>query len=118
VDVAEFFAGRPASLARFREVEAAVGALGRAEVRVTRSQVAFRRRRGFAYVWLPGRWLRRPEVETVLSIALPQPEGSPRFREVVHPSAGVWMHHLPIDEPGSVDGEVIAWLARAYAAAG
>jgi hypothetical protein len=118
VDIAEFFAGHPESLARFREVEAAVREIGPADVRVTTSEVAFRRRRGFAYVWLPGRWLRRPQVETVLSIALPRRVDSARFREVAHPQARVWMHHLPIDPPGSVDAQVEQWLAAAYDAAG
>lgn len=31
--------------------------LGDVEVRVTKSQIAFRRRRGFAYLWDPGRYL-------------------------------------------------------------
>ena len=48
----------------------AVRALGPVEVRVSRSQVAFRRRRGFAYVWRPGRYV-RSAVPAVLSVVLP-----------------------------------------------
>ena len=39
-------------------------------VNTSKSQVAFRRRRGFAYLWLPGQYLRHPNVDVVLSLAL------------------------------------------------
>ena len=53
---AEFSAGHPDGLAAFTWVHDVVDRLGDAEVRVSRSQVAFRRTRGFAYLWLPGRY--------------------------------------------------------------
>ena len=83
-----------------------MAAIGEAEVRVTRSQLAFRRRKGFAYVWRPGQYVKN-EVPAVLSIALPRKVASDRFKEVVHPSAEVWMHHLERD-PAQVDDEVRA----------
>ena len=94
-----------------------MAAIGPAEVRVTKSQIAFRRRKGFAYVWRPGQYV-RSDFPAVLSIALPEQLASDRFKEVVHPSAGVWMHHLELDDPGQVDDEVRDWLADAYASAG
>jgi hypothetical protein len=85
------------------------GAVGRAlsgavpaTVHTTISQVAFRNRRGFA----------------VLSIALPRRLESSRFKEVVHPSPGVWMHHLELHAVEDVDEEVACWLEEAFAAAG
>jgi RNA polymerase-binding transcription factor DksA len=47
----DLFAGFPASLAIYRSVRQAVSAIGEASAVVTKSQVAFRRRKGFAYVW-------------------------------------------------------------------
>ena len=32
--------------------------LGKHEVRTSKSQIAFRRKRGFAYLWLPGQYLK------------------------------------------------------------
>lgn len=116
--ITSFFEGHPEARARFADVERVVVTLGPSTVRVTKSQVAFRRRRGFAWVWLPGRWLRRPGAEAVLSIALPRLDPSPRWKEVAHPTERVWMHHLELARPGLVDAEVRAWLAEAYAAAG
>lgn len=112
-----FFAGDPAALAIHEAVAEAVRGLGGAEVRVGRSQVAFRRRRGFAYVWRPGRYV-RSDVPAVLSLALPERLESPRFKEVVHPSPGTWMHHLELGTPDEVDAEVEGWLAKARDAAG
>jgi hypothetical protein len=78
--------------------------------------VAFRNRRGFAYVWNPRRHLKR-EVPAVLSIALPRRIQSSRFKEVAHPSHGVWMHHLELATTDDVDEEVAAWLTEAFNAA-
>lgn len=113
----ELFAGFPQGLAICRAVERAVSTLGDVTVRVTRSQVAFRRQRGFASVWRPGQYV-GSDVPAVLSIALPRPVDSPRFKEVVHPAATVWMHHLELHDAASVDEEVRAWLSEAYAVAG
>jgi hypothetical protein len=112
-----FFADHPLGLAVYDLVLAALGPLGGAEVRVTRSQVAFRRRVGFAWLWLPGRWLDRPSAEVVLSIGLRERIGSPRFKEVVQPAPGRWMHHLEVRTTGDIDDEVVGWLRRAAEAA-
>jgi hypothetical protein len=111
------FEGSPDGLALYRAVEDAVAAIGEAGVRVTKSQVAFRRRKGFAYVWRPGQYL-KSQVPAVLSIALPHKVTSDRFKEVVHPSAKVWMHHLELTDPAEIDDEVRGWLTEAYENAG
>ena len=94
-----------------------VAALGAADVRVTRSQVAYRRRRAFAWTWLPGRWLRSPGAEVVLSVSLRRRDDSARWKEVVNPAPGRWMHHLEIRAAADLDDEVAAWLAEAWTAA-
>lgn len=114
--VEEFFAGHPDGQAVAAAVGAAVDLVGPHEVKVSRSQVAFRRRTGFAYLWRPGRYV-RSAVPAVLSIALPREVASPRWKEVVHPSPHVWMHHLELRAPNEVDDDVRAWLADAYDAA-
>lgn len=111
------FEGHPEGIAILRAVEEAVLALGGAEERVTKSQVAFRRRKGFAYVWRPGQYV-SSTVPAVLSIALPYEVASSRVKEVAHPSARVWMHHLELHHAGDVDEQVRGWLAEAYDNAG
>jgi hypothetical protein len=86
-------------------------------VRVARSQVSFARRRGFAFVWRPGQYV-RSAVPAVLSLALPERVDSPRVKEVAHPSPGVFMHHVEMSGPGDLDDEVLALLRAAYDSAG
>lgn len=115
-DPEEFFAGSPEGLASYDAVLSVLSGLGPLEVRTTRSQIAFRARRGFAYLWRPARYV-RSSFPAVLSIALRRELSSPRFKSVVHPAPSVWMHHLELSGPQDVDAEVTTWLAEAYAAA-
>lgn len=112
----QFFRENDIGLATFHAVRGAL-AVGfpDVEVRVSKSQVAFRRGRGFAYLWTPAQYLRGPTAPVVLSIALMDRIDSPRFKQVVHP--GPWMHHLEIRDPASVDDEVRGWLNLAAAQA-
>lgn len=92
-------------------------ALGPMEIRVSKSQIAFRRRRGFAYLWRPGTYV-KSVVPLVLSLALPYQAASARFKEIVHPSPRIWMHHLELLDSGGLDADVEHWMRQAYEAAG
>lgn len=113
MDVMEFFETSPEGLRAYEKICRILGKLGNYEVRVTKSQVAFRRKRGFAYIWTPARYLHRPAAPAVLSIALGRHDGSSRFKEVVHPSPAHWMHHLEIYDANDIDDEVTRWLTEA-----
>ena len=113
VPLDQFFAGQPLGRAVFDVVRQRLAAIGPLEVRASRSQVAFRRRRGFAFLWLPGQYLAHPDAEVVLSIGLDHHDPSPRFKEVVHPAPRVWLHHLEIRSPAELDDEVWDWLVEA-----
>jgi hypothetical protein len=89
--------------------------LGTFDVRTSKSQIAFWRRHGFAYLWLPGRYLRHPGAEVVLSIVLDHHDRSDRFKEVAHPSPRHWIHHLEVHAATEIDDEVTTWLREAFA---
>jgi len=109
----EHFSQAPLALAVYERVAALIEELGGAEVKVSATQVAFRRRRGFAYVWTPPG--RNPATSpAILSIAYTHRIVSDRFREVVQPRPNIWQHHLWVDDPGDLDEEVFAWLEAAY----
>jgi hypothetical protein len=116
-DPHDLFDGCPLGLDVLRRVRSMLEEIGEVEIRATKSQVAFRRRRGFAYLWRPSRWLRTPGTDVVLSIALARGVGSPRFKEVVQPTPRLWMHHLEVHSLADLDDEVGRWLAEAWAAA-
>ena len=109
----DFFAGHPDAQAVFEKVLAALTSLGPVQVRTSKSQVAFCRKRGFAFLWLPGRYLSKPTAEVVLSIALGRHDPSARFKQVAHPAPSQWMHHLEIRDVADVDDEVVGWLREA-----
>lgn len=111
-----FFEGSPNGYQIYSAVADFIRSLGPVHQQVSKSQIAFRRRRGFAYLWRPGRYV-KSEVPAVLSIAVPSPLTSPRFKEVVSPSPNVWMHHLELGSPKEVDEQVHQWLAEAYRSA-
>jgi hypothetical protein len=117
VEPADLLAGNPVALSVFDRVRAVVTGLGPCEVRTTKSQVAFRPRRGFAYLWVPGNYLRAPTAPVVLSVALGRQDGSPRWKQVAHPSPAHWMHHLELHDAAEVDEEVVGWLREAAARA-
>ena len=117
LSLSQFFDGDPGGRALFDAVASTVDALGDHDVRVTKSQIAFRRRRSFAFVWRPDRYV-TSDVPAVLSIALPYRLEADRFKEIAHPTAAVWMHHLELNDAGDIDDEVRNWLAVAYEEAG
>lgn len=117
----QVFSGSPRGLELCHAVERLLAttapATMRATMRATKSQVAFRGKRGFAYLWWPGRYL-DSDIPAVLSIALPRRIDSTRFKEVASPSPGVWMHHLELHTVDELDAEVADWLREARENAG
>lgn len=113
-----FFRDRPEAAKLYRHVERLLRGVGAHEVRVTRSQIAFRRRRGFAWVWTADRWLQGDTAPLVLSVALGRRDASRRWKEVVEPKPGRWMHHLEVRSASELDDEVVEWLQEAWADAG
>jgi hypothetical protein len=101
------------ALAVLARVNAVLAGVPGVEVRTSRSQVAFRRRRGFAYLWLPGRYLARPGADVVLSIVLDRRDRSARWKEVAHPAPTHWMHHLEARDAAAIDEQVARWLREA-----
>ena len=109
----DFLDGHEIASSVYEKVCQELSELGPFETRTSKSQIAFRRRRGFAYLWLPGQYLRGPHADVVLSVALARHVPSPRFKEVVQPSPGRWMHHLELGGPEEIDAEVVEWLREA-----
>jgi hypothetical protein len=118
ISAEDCFAGHPGPVRICEAVQGLVSGFGPCSTRATKSQMSFRRGVGFALLWLPGRWLRDPASEVVLSIALRRLDPSPRFKQVAHPAARVWMHHLEVHSVADLDDEVRGWLCEAYQGAG
>lgn len=113
----EFFAGWDESRRLFEVLRRAVDELESVRLRVGKSQVAFSRRRAFAWTWIPGRYLRGEHAPLVLTVSLHRRDVSPRWRQVVEPAPGRFTHHLELHVPADIDTEVHAWLREAWESA-
>ena len=110
----DYFTGLETSRRVFEALAEAVGRLGDVDVRITKTQVAFRRRVGFAYAWVPEKHLGRPGAPLVLTVALRRRDDSPRWKEVVEPAKGRFTHHLELHQTDEVDEDVVGWLREAW----
>lgn len=114
----EFFGDKIESRQLFDALLGLIDAIGPAEIAVTKSQVVFRRRRPFAWAWMPGKYLRGKVAPLVLSIAFQKRHPSPRWKSIVEPAPGRFMHHLELHSIADLDNEVAEWLRAAWEAAG
>jgi hypothetical protein len=114
----EFFTGRDLSRRIFDSLSLAIGDMGPSDLRVTKSQIAFRRRRAFAWAWIPGKVLRGDRAPLVLTIALSREDASKRWKQIVNPANGRYTHHLELRGPEEIDPEVCNWLHEAWSQAG
>ena len=115
-----FFNGYPKSRSLFDALRGEVEALGQVALRVGKSQVAFQRKRNFAFAWIPERYLKgqRELAPLVLTLGLRHKNESPRWKEIVEPHPGRFTHHLELRESGEIDEEVRNWLREAWELAG
>ena len=110
----DFFRGYEPSRHIFTVLQKAVDAAGLCELRITKSQIAFRRRKAFAWAWIPAKYLHGVTAPLVLSISLPARDNSPRWKEIVEPYPGRFMHHLELFTEEDIDEQVRAWLSKAW----
>ena len=112
----DFFAGRTEARELFDAVRAQIDELGRTELRVSKSQVAFVHDHNVAVAWTPDRY-RKSTAPLVLTVSLRRRDSSPRWKEVVQVSSGRYTHHLELRSAEEIDDEVRGWLAEAWAIA-
>lgn len=116
--VGEFFKGRADSRRIHLAIAEVVGQFGEVGEKVSKSHVAFRRGRAFAWTWIPGQYLSGERPPLVLSMRLPRRDGSDRWKEVVEPRHGQFMHHVELSSEGEVDDQIAEWLREAWTDAG
>lgn len=113
----EYFQGKDESRRLFESLRRLIETLDEVEMRVTKSQVAFYRRRAFAWAWIPGKYLRGKVAPLVLTLSLPFKDPSPRWKEIVEPQPGRFTHHLELHSIKEIDDEVREWVRVAWAEA-
>ena len=113
----EFFSGFQESRRLFDSLRAAIETISPVEVRVTKSQIAFRRGKAFAWAWAPDRYLRGGHAPLVLTMSFPKRDDSRCWKEIVEPAPGRFTHHLEPYAEAEIDDEVRRWLKEAWEAA-
>lgn len=111
----DLFRTDPTGLAAYRIVHEALVGWGGCEERVGRSQLGFRRARGFAWLWNPRQYLRHATADVVLTFALDHEVASPRIKQAVRTSRLHVVHHVELADPAvDLDPELLGWLHEAY----
>lgn len=118
MEIDAFFRGDDAAFAIHQAVQGAVERLGAAEVRVSKGQIGFYRRRPFAATWRPDQYLGPGQAPLVLSVYLRRRDDGPRWKEIVEPAPGRFTHHVELWSAQDVDAFIESRLAEAWAEAG
>ena len=113
----EFFVGQDKSRQIFEAVRHAIEAIGPAELCISKSQISFRRRKAFAWMWMPGQYLRGKTAPLVLTLSFRNRDASPRWKEIIEPTPGRFTHHLELYSSADIDEKVREWLQDAWTAA-
>ena len=118
MDIDRFFTGKAQSRQLFDALQQTLKRIGPYELRVSKSQIAFHRQKAFAWVWMPGQYLRGNLAPLVLTLSFSHPDASPRWKEIVEPYPGRFTHHLELNSVADIDDQVRDWLKRAWENAG
>ncbi len=115
-EIESFFSKMPEVIPLYERIEEKI--LERFEdvsIEIRKTQITFKSKRGFMYVWLPIRRMKnRPVNYLVLSFGLDQRIESSRIAESVETYKNRWMHHLIIEKPEELNDELMRWIQEAY----
>ena len=110
----EYFKEKDESRKIFDSLRSVIQTFDGVKMRVTKSQVAFYRRKSFAWAWIPGKYVRGKVALLVLTLSLSFKDASPRWKEIVEPRPGRFTHHLELHFISDIDDEVREWVRAAW----
>lgn len=107
-----FFAGRPEELKLYEAFRSYILTMLRnVKIKVSKTQITFSGKYGFAFVSLP----RRKKDEGILvSFGLNRHEGSERIWQAAEPYPGRWTHHTLVSRREQIDRELMNWIKEAW----
>ena len=117
-DTLLFFNGHTSALPTYLRLEEAIfQRFPRAGKRVQKTQITFFQKHVFACVSFQRvkRKAELPEGWLVLTLGLACPLDSGRVAVQTEPYPGRWTTHFVLGSPAEVDGELLAWVEKAYA---
>ena len=86
-----------------------------AKIKVSKTQISFSNKRGFAFVsFNPCRRAKeRPEVWMTVTFGLSYRKNSPRIDVATEPYPNRWTHHIMVGSEKEIDAELMGWLREA-----
>ena len=117
-DALFFFSGHEAAIPIYEKLENRIlAAIPDVKVKVSKTQISFSHKRGFAFVsFNPCRRAKeRPEVWMTVSFGLRYQKQSPRIDVATEPYPNRWTHHVMVGSVDEIDDELMAWLIEAAA---
>ena len=106
---------QPGTLALYEAIEGRiVGLWPDVRIKVSRTQVSFSNRYGFAYVSLR-RIKGHPGNYVILTFGLPHEVHDPRIVAAVEAYPRRWTHHVIIEKEADLDAQVMDWVRQSYA---
>ncbi len=115
-DILFFFAGHMEALPLYERLEELVlEQIPNVKIKVSKTQISFSNRRGFAFVsFNPCRKAKeRPAVWITVSFGLNCRKDSPRIDVATEPYPNRWTHHVMVGSVGEIDAELLGWLCEA-----
>ena len=117
-DILRFFEGHMEALPLYVCLEERIMAeIPDVKVKVSKTQISFSNKRGFAVVsFTPVRKAKdRPKTYLTLSFGLAYRKDSSRIDAAVEPYPNRWTHHVTLTQMDEIDSEVMDWLREAAA---
>ena len=86
-----------------------------AKIKVSKTQISFSNKRGFAFVsFNPCRRAKeRPEVWMTVTFGLSYKKDSPRIDAATEPYPNRWTHHVMVGSEEEIDAELMGWIREA-----
>ena len=118
LDALLFFGGHEAAWDLYRAFETLLlHSFPNVNRRVQKTQITFYNRHVFACVSFARvkRKSELPDGYIVVTLGLPAPLDSERVAVKTEPYPGRWTHHIVVSREEELDGELLSWIAEAYA---
>ena len=107
-----FFTGKPEEQALYEIFRSRLlTEVGEAHIKVSKSQITFSGKYGFAFVSHPRR---KKDQGILVSFGLFHRQESDRIQYASEPYPNRWTHHVLLTEPGQLDGEWMGWVEEAW----
>ena len=117
-EILYFFSGHMDALPLYQRLEALIlEQIPDVRIKVSKTQIGFFNKRGFAFVsFNPCRRAKdRPETWMTVTFGLAFRVDDPRIDVATEPYPNRWTHHVTVSRAEDVDGQLLGWIREAAA---